>query len=169
MIERGWFTGSLKSLVAYLSVLGLALNVNKTNIFVWAWRNHVVLLCLIFTCRIIKSCLLWNASIWRVLNVVDSIRAQFESDQACCHSGGNRRYDLRSSESTIIYGTIYQAISASLSKASARKPVFMTVDVKWDKKRKTDKFLKWISRGNSADSSDICHLLCKTQLIVLLS
>ncbi len=32
MIERGRFTGSLKSLVAYLSVLGLALSVNKTNI-----------------------------------------------------------------------------------------------------------------------------------------
>jgi len=32
MIERGRFTGSLKSLVAYLSVLGLVLNVNKTNI-----------------------------------------------------------------------------------------------------------------------------------------
>ena len=35
-----------------------------------------------------------------------------------------------------------EAISASLSKASARKPVFMTVDVKRDKKRKTDKLLK---------------------------
>ena len=32
MIERGRFTGSLKSLVAYLSVLGLALHVNKTHI-----------------------------------------------------------------------------------------------------------------------------------------
>lgn len=32
MIERGRFTGSLKSLVAYLSVLGLELNVQKTHI-----------------------------------------------------------------------------------------------------------------------------------------
>ncbi len=35
-----------------------------------------------------------------------------------------------------------EAISMSLSKASARKAVFMTVDVKRDKKRKTDQLLK---------------------------
>ena len=34
------------------------------------------------------------------------------------------------------------AISASLSRACARKPVFVTVDVKRDKKRKSDKHLK---------------------------
>ena len=34
------------------------------------------------------------------------------------------------------------AISASLSRACDRKPVFVTVDVKRDKKRKSDKHLK---------------------------